>query len=178
MMKNIRLERRLARIESIINRKYESNNDNVIQKVGDSWKILKKSNRQYWNVEYKTKNSAEVALHAYYENKLACMKHPTNLVVEGFLSDIGKSLIRSVQSFLIKIFGHTLYFDHNTDKSIDLFYKGNTVAELLYNDKDEKITIVPSDTAVKPVSFYDTSEFEIKDYLSDLILGDLNPSYA
>ena len=49
---------------------------------------------------------------------------------------------------------------------------------MLYNDKDEKITIVPSDTAVKPVSFYDTSEFEIKDYLSDLILGDLNPSYA
>ena len=106
------------------------------------------------------------------------MKHPSNLVVEGFLSDIGKSLIRSVQSFLIKIFGHTLYFDHNTDKSIDLYYRGNTVAELLYNDKDEKITIVPSDTAVKPVSFYDTSEFEIKDYLSDLILGDLNPSYA
>ena len=170
MMKNIRLERRLARIESIINRKYESNNDNVIQKVGDSWKILKKSSRQYWN--------AEAALRAYYENKLACMRHPSSLVVEGFLSDIGKSLIRSVQSFLIKIFGHTLYFDHNTDKSIDLFYKGNTVAELLYNDKDEKITIVPSDTAVKPVSFYDTSEFEIKDYLSDLILGDLNPSYA
>lgn len=43
MMKNIRLERRLARIESILNRKYESNNDNVIQKVGDNWKILKRT---------------------------------------------------------------------------------------------------------------------------------------
>lgn len=150
----------------------------MIQKVGNSWKILKKSPKRYWNVEYKTKNSAELALRAYYENKLACMKCQSKLVVEGFLSDIGKHLIRGVQSFLIKIFGHTLYFDHNTDRSIDLFYKSDTVAELLYNDKDEKITIVPSDTAVKPVSFYDTSEFEIKDYLSDLILGDLNPSYA
>lgn len=176
-MKNIRLERRLARLESIINRKYESNNDNVIQKVGDSWKILK-NNKSYWNVEYKTRIDAEAALQAYYENKLECMKSRQSLVVEGFLSDIGKNLIRSVQSFLIKIFGHTLYFDHNTDNSIDLFYRGDTVAELLYNDKDEKITIVPSDTAVKPVSFYDTSEYEIKDYLSDLILGDLNPAYA
>ena len=156
----------------------ESEEEGVIRKVGDKWKILKKNRKDYWNAEYDTKADAQAALRAYWANKHECRRRAPRLVVEGFLSDLGRDLLRNVQSFLIKIFGHTLYFDHYTDKSVDLFYKGDEVAELLYNDKSEEIVIMPSDTEVAPVSFYDTSEAEIKDYLSDLILGDLNPEFA
>lgn len=152
--------------------------DDVIRKVDNKWKILKKNRKDYWDADYDTKADAEAALRAYLANKHECKRQTSPIVVEGFLSDVGRDLLRNVQSFLIKVFGHTLYFDHYTDKAVDLLYRGDEVAELYYNDKDEEIVIMPSDTDITPVSFYDTSEAEIKDYLSDLILGDLNPEFA
>lgn len=177
------LERIIDRMNESIDRNSkwrfnESEDDGVIRKVGNKWKILKKNRKDYWDADYDTKADAEAALRAYWANKQECKRQTSPIVVEGFLSDVGKDLLRNVQSFLIKIFGHTLYFDHYTDKAVDLFYRGDEVAELYYNDKDEEIVIMPSDTDIAPVSFYDTSEAEIKDYLSDLILGDLNPEFA
>lgn len=156
----------------------ETKDTGVIRKVGSKWKILKKNRKDYWNAEYDTKADAQAALRAYWANKHECNNHIDSLKLEGFSSATGKELLRKIQSFLIKIFGHTLYFDHYTDNSVDLYYKGDEVAELLYDDKTEEVVIMPEDSDIAPVSFYDTSEYEIKDYLSDLILGDLNPNLA
>ena len=175
------LERLLDKMNESALRKSKwkfNESEDSIRRVGNKWKILKNDKREYWNAEYSTRDEAMSALQAYIKNKNECRKHTEHLVVEGFLSDVGKNLIRNLQSFLAKIFGRTLYFDHYTDKSVDLFYKGDEVAEIFYNDKNEEIVIMPRDTEVAPVSFYDTSEAEIKDFLSDLILGDLNPEFA
>jgi len=160
----------------IVEKEDEERTD-VIVKVGNKWRI-KGRKVKYWNAEYDTKADAQAALRAYWANKHECYNHIDSLKLEGFSSATGKELLRKVQSFLIKIFGHTLYFDHYTDNSVDLYYKGDEVAELLYDDKTEEVVIMPEDSDIAPVSFYDTSEYEIKDYLSDLILGDLNPSLA
>ena len=170
------LEYKLSILESLI---LVESDDSVIKKVGNVWKILKKDKKSYWNAEYSTKKDAQAALKAYWANKNECKnKHHSIILEEGFTSGICQDLLRNVQHFLIKIFGHTLYFDHYTDKSVDLYYKGKEVAELLYDDKNEEIVIYPEDNEIAPVSFYDTSEYEIKDFLSDLLLGDLNPSYT
>lgn len=169
---NSQLEARIARLESLLNESEKERTD-VIRKVGNSWRILGKKTR-YWPAHYKTKADAEAALKAYWANKHECKNNRNcKLTLEGFTSDTGKDLLRNVQHFLIRIFGHTLYFDHYTDKSVELFYKGDLVAELLYDGKTDEVVIMPNDPDVAPVSFYDTSEYEIQDYLSDLILGDL-----
>ena len=170
------LERRITKLESLVLEE-DDDEEGVIRKVGNKWRILKKNRKDYWDAEYDTKEDAQAALRAYWANKHECKNQKSHIVIEGFSSEVGKDLIRNVQSFLIKIFGHTLYFDHYTDKSVDLYYKGKEIAELLYNDKSEEVVIMPDDTDVAPVAFYDTSETEIQDYLSDLILGDLSPSY-
>ena len=174
------LEQRVKYLESLV---YNENDKNsVIRKVGNKWKILRKNRKDYWDAEYNTKKDAEAALRAYWANKneAKCYnrRKTLKLKIEGFTSDIGKRLIRNVQDFLIKIFGHTLYFDHYTDKSIDLFYKGNEVAELVYDYKTDEVIIIPNDKNITPVAFFDTSEYEIKDYLSDLVLGDVEPEFA
>jgi hypothetical protein len=169
------LEYRVSVLESLIN---EDVDEGVIRKVGDKWKILKKNGKDYWDADYDTKIDAQAALKAYWANKRECLNCSRIIVLEGFLSGTGSTLIRKTLTYLIKIFGHTLYFDHVTDKSAELFYKGKVVAELFYNDADNEIVVMPTDTVLAPVSFYDTSEYEIKEYLSDLILGDLNPEYA
>jgi hypothetical protein len=151
----------------------EQERTDVIRKVGNSWRILGKKTK-YWPAHYKTKKDAEDALKAYWANKHECIKQISSpLKLEDFNSESGKDLIRNVQHFLIKIFGHTLYFDHYTSKSVELYYKGNLIAELLYKDNTDEVVIMPDDPDIAPVSFYDTSEYEIQDYLSDLILGDL-----
>lgn len=165
------LKSRIERLESLI---YYEDDSGVIRKVGNKWKILKKDRKHYWDADYDTKKDAEDALKAYWANKHECIKQTSSpLKLEDFNSESGKDLIRNVQHFLIKIFGHTLYFDHYTSKSVELYYKGNLIAELLYKDNTDEVVIMPDDPDIAPVSFYDTSEYEIQDYLSDLILGDL-----
>ena len=173
------LDQRVKYLESLV---YNENDKNsVIVKLNNKWRIKGKKTR-YWDAEYNTKKDAEAALRAYWANKneAKCYnrRKTLKLKIEGFTSDIGKRLIRNVQDFLIKIFGHTLYFDHYTDKSIDLFYKGNEVAELVYDYKTDEVIIIPNDKNITPVAFFDTSEYEIKDYLSDLVLGDVEPEFA
>lgn len=146
----------------------------VIVKVGNKWKIRGKKVK-YWNADYDTKSDAKDALKAYWANKYESIvsNNYRRLKIEGFRSDDGKALIRNVQHYLIKVFGPTLYFDNITDTSMDLHYKGDIVAEVLYNNSTDEVVIMPEDSDIAPVSFYDTSEFEIQDYLSDLILGDI-----
>ena len=48
----------------------------------------------------------------------------------------------------------------------------------MYNDPREEVIIYPTDDKIAPRKFYDTNEFEVKDFLSDLILGDIHPDYA
>jgi len=152
----------------------EDEDDGVIRKVGNKWKILKKNRKDYWDADYKTKADAEAALRAYWANKRECRKHNHKLLkLEDFTHGDGRDLLKNVQHYLIKIFGPTLYFDHDTDTSVDLFYKGSLVAELLYNNKTSEIVIMPDNQDIAPVAFYDTSEYEIQDYLSDLIIGDI-----
>ena len=155
-------------------REAEKENAGVIRKVGNKWRILKKNRKDYWDAEYKTKKNAQAALRAYWANKRECCKHTT----EGFNSYLGNDLIKKVQSFLIKIFGPTLYFDHITDNSADLYYHGNEIAELSYDNNTEEVVILPENKKVSPVKFYDTSIYEISDYLSDLLLGDIEPQYT
>lgn len=150
----------------------------VIVKVGNKWRILKKNRKDYWDAVYDTKSDAEAALRAYWANKHESNVYSESLLLEGFNTSIGRDLIRNIQSFLVKIFGHTIYFDHITNNKADLYYKGDEVAELLYDDNAEEVVIMPEDNSLAPVSFYDTSEYEIKDYLSDLLLGEINPNYV
>lgn len=146
----------------------------VIVKVGNKWKI-KGHKVKYWNADYDTKSDAESALRAYWTSKHESKSASSlSFKFEGFSSESGKDMIKSVQHFLITIFGHTLYFDHYTDDSVDLYYKGKPVAELIYKESTEEVIIVPDDDRLDPVCFYDTSEYEIRNYLSDLLLGDLS----
>lgn len=161
-----------------LKRLVENDDTGVIRKVGSKWRILKKNRKDYWNAEYDTKADAQAALRAYWANKHECLNQSKPIILEGFNTSIGRDLLKSIQSFLISIFGHTLYFDHVTDNKADLYYHGDEVAELLYDNTTEEVVIMPEDNSLAPVSFYDTSEYEIKDYLSDLILGDLTPQYA
>jgi hypothetical protein len=157
----------------IILNEEEKERKDVIVKVGDSWRIRGRSVK-YWPAHYKTRENAENALKAYWANKHECVfRSNKHIKYEDFNSENGKDLIRNVQHFLIKIFGHTLYFDHYTSKTVELYYKGDLVAELLYKDKTDEIVIIPNNITKAPVSFYDTSEYEIQDYLSDLILGEV-----
>ena len=172
-------------------RRYEKDNGDdertdVIVKVGNKWKIKGKKVK-YWNASYDTKADAQAALRAYWANKHEARKARLSIRYghnerrscnEGFLSDVGKKWIRDIQHYLITIFGHTLYFDRTTDKETGLFYKGQCVAEFMYNDPKEEVIIYPTDDKIAPRKFYDTSEFEVKDFLSDLILGDIQPDYA
>ena len=161
------------RKHAILNEEEQERTD-VIRKVGNSWRILGKKVR-HWPAHYKTKTDAENALKAYWANKHECVRRRNKCVkFEDFRSNDGKALLRNVQRFLIKIFGPSLYFDHYTDKAVDLYYKGSLVAELLYDSKTDEVVVMPNDTDIAPVSFYDTSEYELQDYLSDLILGDVN----
>ena len=172
-------------------RRYENDNGDdertdVIVKVGNKWKI--KGNKvKYWNASYDTKADAQAALRAYWANKHEAIKARLSIrhehnercsCNEGFLSDFGKKWIRNIQHYLITIFGHTLYFDRTSDKETGLFYKGQCVADCLYDDFHEEVIIYPTDDKIAPRKFYDTSEFDIKDFLSDLILGDIQPDYA
>lgn len=174
-MKSNKLESLVERFRkhAILNEE-EQEHTGVIRKVGNSWRILGKKTK-YWPAHYKTKTDAENALKAYWANKHECIRRRNKCVkFEDFRSDDGKALLRNVQHFLIKIFGPSLYFDHYTDKSVDLYYKGSLVAELLYDSKTDEVVVMPNDTDIAPVSFYDTSEYELQDYLSDLILGDVD----
>lgn len=161
--------------ESLIRNEAKENTD-VIVKVGNKWRV-KGRKVKYWNAEYDTKADAEDALKAYWANKHECLKHRhRRLKLEGFSNDEGKELLRNVQHFLIKIFGHTLYFDHYTDKAVDLYYRGDLVAELFFKeatkDQNEEIVIMPANPDFAPVS-KEVSEYELQDYLSGLILGDV-----
>ena len=48
---------------------FEKDDDGVIRKVGNKWKILKKNRKDYWDADYDTKADAEAALRAYWANK-------------------------------------------------------------------------------------------------------------
>lgn len=174
-MKANKLESLVERFHKhVILNEEEQERTDVIRKVGNSWRILGKKTK-YWPAHYKTKTDAENALKAYWANKHECIRRCNKCVkFEGFSNEDGKALLRNVQHFLIKIFGPSLYFDHYTDKSVDLYYKGRLVAELLYDSKTDEVVVMPNDTDIAPVSFYDTSEYELQDYLSDLILGDVD----
>lgn len=106
-------------------------------------------------------------------NKKECCR------TEGFNTSItGHNFIKKIQSFLIKIFGPTIYFDHITDNSADLYFKGGKIAELMYDNQTEEVVIAPENRLLSPVEFYDTSIYEVQDYLSDLLLGDVDPQLA
>lgn len=157
----------------IILNEEEKEHKDVIVKIGNSWRI-RGHKVKHWPAHYKTREDAENALKAYWANKHECIfRNSKQIKFEDFRSESGKGLIRNIQHFLIKIFGHTLYFDHYTNKSVELYYKGDLIAELLYKDKTDEIVIIPNNITKAPVSFYDTSEYEIQDYLSDLIIGDV-----
>lgn len=161
-------------VDKYRNKIFEKEDDGVIRKVGNKWKILKKNRKDYWDADYDTKADAQAALRAYWANKRECKRRRnSSLKLEDFTHGDGKDLLKNVQHYLIKIFGPSLYFDHYTDKSVDLYYRGEPVAELLYNNKTSEITVLPDRPTSSPVVFYDTSEYEIKDYLADLILGDI-----
>jgi hypothetical protein len=155
----------------------EKNKDSVIVKVGNKWRILKKNRKDYWDAEYDTKEKAQAALRAYWANKRECYAYSYS-IREGFRDSLGKDLIKRIQGFLIKIFGPTLYFDHITNDSADLYYRGDEVAALSYNPETEEVIILPEDETLSPVKFFDTSIYEINSYLSDLLLGDVEPLYA
>lgn len=61
------LERRVKKLEDAMYN--EEDNNGVIRKVGNKWRILKKNRKDYWDAEYDTKNGAEAALRAYWANK-------------------------------------------------------------------------------------------------------------
>ena len=69
----------------LLNEDDSKDDDGVIRKVGNKWKILKKNRKDYWDADYKTKKDAENALKAYWANKHECMKRShRKLKLEGF----------------------------------------------------------------------------------------------
>lgn len=79
--KNIMLEKRISALESIFNEE----DDGVIRKVGNKWKILKKSRRSYWDADFDTKSDAEAALRAYWANKRESLENDHRSLVERFM---------------------------------------------------------------------------------------------
>lgn len=158
----------------------EKEEKGVIRKVGNKWRILKKNRKGYWDAEYDTKEKAQAALRAYWANKHEYhkwLRDSKNFVNESlFFKDWNHDFIARLTHYLMSIFGPSAYFDHETDNTIELYYKGKVRAELIYNPSTQEIVVIPEDTNIAPVSFYDTSEYEIKNYLSDLLLGDLDSS--
>jgi predicted nucleotidyltransferase len=173
------LKRRVKILEDLFYDEYkcceDDDKEGVIRKVGNKWKILKKNRKDYWDAEYKTKADAEAALRAYWANKRECLYHRkrSSLKIESFSDENGQGLIRSLRAYLSKIFGPTLYFNNITDTTAELFYRGRFIAELLYNKKTDEITIMPDNPDLAPVQFGDTEDYMMKDYLSDLIMGDV-----
>ena len=158
----------------------EKERTDVIVKVGNKWRILGKKVK-YWPAEYDTKADAEAALRAYWANKHESFmrnKSPYEIKLEFFNSFNGNELLKKIGLYLRKIFGPTFYFDHITDDKAELFYKGKEIAKMAYNNDTEELSIIPDDNKYSPVAFYDTSEYEINDYLSDLLLGELKPNIA
>ena len=78
-----KLEYRVARLESLARKLYESKDKGVIRKVGNKWKILKKNRKDYWDAEYDTKADAENALKAYWANKHECKDQHGKIIIEG-----------------------------------------------------------------------------------------------
>ena len=66
--KKLSLEERIIRLENLL-LEAEKEDDGVIRKVGNKWRILKKNRKDYWDAEYDTKKDAEAALRAYWANK-------------------------------------------------------------------------------------------------------------
>lgn len=62
------LEERIIRLENLL-LEAEKDDDGVIRKVGNKWRVLRKDRRHYWDAEYDTKKDAEAALRAYWANK-------------------------------------------------------------------------------------------------------------
>ena len=144
------------------------NSGDLIGKIKDSLASIKK-------------NLTDTVLKlGYGKNKESFNKNKMNeenaesVKLEFFNSFDGNELIKRVGFYLRKIFGSSFYFDHITDNAADLIYRGNEVAKIAYNDNTEEVIIIPENKEYSPVAFYDTSEYEITDYLSDLLLGDLN----
>jgi hypothetical protein len=173
------LELRVRKLEAAVRKMIKESDDKksgVIRKVGNRWKILKRNRKDYWDADFDTEEDAKAALRAYWANKRECFnKHG---VSENFITGLGKDLIRSLRTYLSKIFGPTLYFNNITDTTAELFYRGRFIAELLYNNKTDEITIMPDDPDLAPVQFGDDEDYMMKDYLSDLIIGDVDPKYA
>ena len=57
------------RDRNIVNEEDKKEDDGVIRKVGNKWKILRKNRKDYWDADYKTKKDAQAALRAYWANK-------------------------------------------------------------------------------------------------------------
>lgn len=63
------LEERVKKLEDILCNEENKEDDGVIRKVGNKWKILRKNRKDYWDADYDTKKDAEAALRAYWANK-------------------------------------------------------------------------------------------------------------
>lgn len=63
------LEERVKKLEDILCSEDKDDDDGVIRKVGNKWKILRKNRKDYWDADYDTKKDAEAALRAYWANK-------------------------------------------------------------------------------------------------------------
>lgn len=63
------LEERVKKLEDILCNEDKDEDDGVIRKVGNKWKILRKNRKDYWDADYDTKKDAEAALRAYWANK-------------------------------------------------------------------------------------------------------------
>lgn len=64
----------------------EKEDDGVIKKVGNKWRILKKNRKDYWDAEYDTKADAQAALRAYWANKgegLSLVTRKSESVLKG-----------------------------------------------------------------------------------------------
>jgi hypothetical protein len=150
--------------------------ESLIHSTTDRIKELLKTESYSIQEERTDVADAQAALRAYWANKRECYlreEFNPNLSVHKFL--------KNVLSFLIKIFGPTLYLDHITEDSADLYFKGGKVAELLYDNQTEEMVITPEDNKLSPVEVSDTSLYslyEVQDYLSDLLLGDVDPQLA
>jgi len=63
------LEERVKKLEDALCNEEDKDDDGVIRKVGNKWKILRKNRKDYWDADYDTKKDAEAALRAYWANK-------------------------------------------------------------------------------------------------------------
>lgn len=147
------------------NQLVEKEDEGVIRKVGNKWRILKKNRKDYWDAEYDTKADAEAALRAYWANKRES---------RDALKKEGTTPLRAGDMMLTYI-GDDIDYDEMRDDVLSLLGIKDInklvlrIADESYSDEDDEEVILATGRNALD-TFYDTCLDKIKDGENDVAI--------